>query len=180
MTGPSKTQRKEARRQEREAELQRTARRRTRQRLLKRGVMALVVVAAIGGAAWYAASRPPIVEADIVSRSGLHRHASLRIFIKGETRDIPANVGIGVVHRPVHTHDPDGTIHLEFNGLVLRDDLRLSAFFESWGERFDRDCVFQYCNGPDGTVKMLVNGEESREFERYVLKDGDKIEITYR
>lgn len=142
--------------------------------------MALAVVAAIGGAAWYAASRPQIVEADVVSRSGLHRHARLRIFIEGKARDIPANIGIGVVHRPVHTHDPDGVIHLEFEGLVLRDDLRLRAFFESWGERFDGGCIFGYCNGPDGTVRMFVNGAENQEFERYVLKDGDNIEITYR
>jgi len=183
MTELSKTKRKELKRQERDAERERTMRRRTLKRSLRWGSIALAllaVLAGIGGGAWYVSSRPPIVEAEVVSRSGLHRHSNLRIFIKGKVRDIPANVGIGAVHRPVHTHDPDGVIHLEFDGLVTLDDLRLREFFASWGERFDRNCIFEYCNGPDGTVKMFVNGEENQEFERYVMRDGDKIEITYR
>lgn len=180
MTKPSKTERKEARRHERQAEHLRAARRRMLRRSLKQGAVALAVLAVIGGAAWYVASRPPVVEADVVSRSGLHRHAELRILIKGKEQDIPANVGIGAVHRPVHTHDPDGVIHLEFESLVLRDDLRLGKFFESWGRRFDRDCIFEYCNGPDGTLRMFVNGAENQEFERYEMRDRDRIEITYR
>jgi len=137
----------------------------------------LAALGAIGGIGWYLATRPP---AEVVSRSGLHWHAELRIYIKGKPQDIPANIGIGVVHNPIHTHDPNDVVHLEFKGLVTIDDLRLREFFKAWGKRLDRDCIFEYCNGPNGTVRMLVNGEENREFERYVMGDGDRIEITYR
>ena len=34
-------------------------------------------------------------------------------------------------------------------------------------------------NDQGGTVKMLVNGKENAEFENYLMKDGDKIEISY-
>jgi len=173
----SKTGRKELRRQEKQAERERTARRRTLKRLLGTGAVVLAASGAVGGIAWYIATRPP---AEVVSRSGLHWHAGLRIVIKGKRWDPPANVGIGVVHNPVHTHDPDGVVHLEFKGLVTTEDLRLSEFFRAWGERFDRDCILEYCNGAGGTVRMFVNGEENREFERYMMKDRDKIEITYR
>ena len=134
----------------------------------------------MGAIAWYIATRPPIVEAEVVSRSGLHWHPELRISIKGKTQDIPENLGIGVRHNPIHTHDRDSVFHLEFQGLVTMDNLRLREFFKVWSKRFNRICIFEYCNGPEGNVKMLVNGEENREFESYVMKDRDKIEITYR
>jgi len=176
----SKTERKELRRQERQAERERTARWRTLERFVTRGAIALAALGAMGGIAWYVASRPAILKEEIVSRSGLHWHSELRIYTKGKSQEIPANIGIGIVHNPVHTHETGGPIHLEFEGLVTIDDLRLREFFKAWGKRLDRDCIFEYCNGPDGTVRMFVNGEENREFERYVMKDGDRIEITYR
>lgn len=180
MTQPSRTDRKELRRQEKEAERQRTTRRRTLSRFLKRGALILAAIGAVGGIAWYIAARPPIAEADVVSRSGLHRHVQLTILINGRVQDIPANLGIGVRHNPIHTHDRDSVIHLEFEGFVTMDDLRLREFFKVWGKRFDRNCILEYCNGPDGNVKMLVNGQENQEFESYVMKDKDVIEITYR
>jgi hypothetical protein len=151
----SKTERKELKRQERQAERERTARRRTLERLVTRGAIAFAAAGAIGGVTWYLVTRPAVVKEEIVSRSGLHWHSELRIYIKGKPQDIPANIGIGVVHNPVHTHEPGGPIHLEFDGLVTIDDLRLREFFKAWGKRLDRDCVFEYCNGPDGTVTMF-------------------------
>ncbi|MGH9782986.1 MAG: hypothetical protein ACRD88_02270 [Terriglobia bacterium] len=176
----SKTERKELKRQEKQAERQRTTRRRTLRWFLKTGAIVLAAFGAMGGITWYIATRPPIVEADVVSRLGLHRHVELRITIKGMQQDIPENLGIGVQHNPIHTHDRDGVIHLEFQGFVTMDDLRLREFFKVWGKRFNRNCIFEYCNGPDGNVTMLVNGVENREFESYVMKDKDNIEIRYR
>ncbi len=176
----SKTERKELRRQEKQAERQRAARSQTLQRFLKTGAVVLVALGAMGGIAWYIATRPPTVEAEVVSRLGLHRHVDLRITIKGKMQDIPANIGIGVRHNPVHTHDRDSVIHLEFEGVVTTDDLRLREFFRAWGKRFNENCIFEYCNGSDGKVTMLVNRVENREFENYVMKDKDVIEIQYR
>jgi hypothetical protein len=176
----SKTERKELGRQEKQAERQRTTRRRTLRRFLKTGAIVLAAFGAVGGVAWHIATRPPIIEAEVVSRLGLHRHLQLTISINGKVQDPPANLGIGVRHNPIHTHDRDGVIHLEFEGFVTMDNLRLREFFKVWGKRFNRNCIFEYCNGPDGNVKMLVNGEENQEFESYVMKDKDVIEISYR
>ncbi len=180
MTQLSKTERKELRRQEKQAERQLTTRRRTLRRFLKTGAIVLAAFGAMGSIAWYIATKPPIVEAEVVSQSGLHRHVELRISIKGKTQDIPANLGIGVRHNPIHTHERDGVVHLEFQGFVTMDDLRLREFFKVWGKRFNGNCIFNYCNGPDGNVTMLVNGVENRDFENYVMKDKDMIEIRYR
>ena len=139
----------------------------------------LLVAAGIIAIARYAANQPPLTEADIVSRSGLHWHPEIAIYIKGMKQDVPAAIGLGLVHQPVHTHEADGVVHLEFSSLVKKDDLTVGQFFNNWGKPFSRERVLDYTNGPDGTVKMYVNEEPNDAFEHYVMQDNDRIEIRY-
>ncbi len=115
----------------------------------------------------------------VISNNGLHWHARLAIKIKGENRDIPANMGLGAVHNPIHTHDSTGEIHYEFGGTVREQDIKLKKFFDAWGKQFSSTCVLDRCNGPEGQVKMLVNGVPNNEFENYIPKNGDNIEIVF-
>lgn len=103
----------------------------------------------------------------------------LSIYINGEKKEIPANLGIGAIHKPIHTHDATGVIHMEMQGLVTKEDTKLGNFFVIWGKQFNSNCIFDTCNGDVGTVKMTVNGQESYEFEDHLMKDGDKIEIRF-
>lgn len=124
-----------------------------------------------------------VPEDQIVTRKGLHWHPRIIVSIKGEKQEIPANLGIGgPVHRSIHTHDTDnkeGVIHVEKQGVVIKSDTKLAGFFQVWGKDFNSNCVFDKCNGSESTVKMTVNGEKNTEFENYLMKDGDKIEIRY-
>ncbi len=121
-----------------------------------------------------------VPEENIVSRNGIHWHPELTISIKGKQQEIPANMGIGgAAHQPIHTHDTSGTLHLEISGLVRKDQTKLGNLFTIWGKEFNSKCVFDNCNGDQGTMKMLVNGKENNEFENYQMKDKDKIEIRY-
>jgi hypothetical protein len=88
-------------------------------------------------------------------------------------------VGIGAVHNPIHTHETDGIIHLEFGGVVKKEDTNLGKFFEIWGKDFSKDSVMGHKTGVDGAIKMKVNGIPNAEFENYLMKDGDKIEVIY-
>ena len=115
----------------------------------------------------------------IISRSGIHWHPELSILINGKKQVIPADIGIGAVHQSIHTHDATGIIHLEFGGLVRKQDSKLDRFFKIWRMKFNKDCIFDYCNGPEGKVKFFVNGKENAQFEQYEMQDGDKIEIRY-
>lgn len=144
------------------------------------GLFALVTLAATGSL-WYLSSpnTTPKEDADILSRNGLHWHANLTIIIKGEQQDIPQDIGIGAVHQNIHTHDPNGVIHLEFPGLVRKNEVTLGSFFRIWNKRFNQECIFDRCNGPEGTVKFFVNGSENTEWENYPLQDNDKLEIRY-
>ncbi|MEK7509085.1 MAG: hypothetical protein AAB605_00045 [Patescibacteria group bacterium] len=107
---------------------------------------------------------------DVVARSGMHSHPQLEIYVKGEKVDIPQNIGLGAVHKPIHTHDDLPLIHLEFSGMVRSDDIILGRFFENWG----RDI-----RSFGENMHMTVNGVESTEYERYIMKDGDRIELRY-
>ncbi len=135
---------------------------------------------AVGFIVWIA-TLPRVSSNDpgVISTNGIHYHPHLAITIKGENIPIPADVGIGAVHNPIHTHDPDGVIHLEFTGVVKEEDTTLGKFFDIWGKDFSKDSVMGHKTGEGGTVKMKVNGAENTEFENYLMKDGDKIEITY-
>lgn len=119
-------------------------------------------------------------EADVVSTNGLHYHSVLSILIDGESQPIPSNVGLVGGHSPMHTHELDGTVHMEFErGVVTKDDLRLSSFFKIWGKKFNSQEILDKSVSDEGTITMSVNGEDNTEFENYVMQEGDKIEIKY-
>ena len=120
-----------------------------------------------------------VSEEEIVSRNGLHRHVDLDIEILGEEQTIPMNVGIGAKEEPIHTHTERNVLHLEFSGMVQKDDIRLSRFFDIWGKRFTKECIFDKCNGPEGQLKMFVNGRRNYEFGDYLMRDGDRIEVVF-
>jgi hypothetical protein len=141
------------------------------------GATALLLWAISGGT--QTVKNDSISDNNIISRKGPHYHPKLDIHIKGQLQPIPANVGLGITHLPMHTHDTDHIIHLEFSGLVTLDNTRLQEFFKIWGKQFNSNCIFDNCNGPSGTVKMFVNGQPNTEFEKYLMKDDDKIEIRY-
>lgn len=132
----------------------------------------IFAIAMIGGLAWYIMTRPPIPKDDIVSRNGFHWHPELTIYVKGEKQEIPANIGIGAVHQPIHTHDDNGSgvVHMEFQGLVKKQDTTLGQFFKNWGKGM---------RSFGENMKMTVNGRENTEYENYMMRDKDKIELRY-
>jgi len=115
----------------------------------------------------------------IVAQNGLHWHPTLLISIKGKQQEIPKDIGIGATHQPIHTHDANGTLHMEMNGLITKEQTKLGNFFRIWGKEFNSSCIFDKCNGREGKVRFFVNGQESNKFENYLMKDKDKIEIKY-
>ncbi len=129
---------------------------------------------------------------DLISKEGIHWHPELAIYIQGTKQEIPVNIGIGMQYAgyprydgmmmmtDIHTHDNFGTLHWEvMHGPVGKEEVKLGSFFAIWGKKFNNDCILEFCNGPDGQVKMLVNDKENTEFENYLVKDKDKIEIRY-
>lgn len=148
-------------------------------RFIKITIMLIIVVAIVGGIGWYIVKQLKIPESEIISRRGLHWHPHLTIVIKGEEQKITKDIGIGAIHNPVHTHDSTGTVHLEFSGLVTKDDLRIKQLFKVWNKEFNSNCIFDKCSGPEGRIRFFFNGKENKEFENYIMRDKDRIEIRY-
>lgn len=120
---------------------------------------------------------------DVVSAGSMHSHPELAIFVQGERMEIPGNIGIGPMHAgmpgydasmqmaAMHTHDASGVIHLEFaRGPVRKSDVMLGQFFSMWGKDM---------RSFGGNMRMMVNGEPNTEYENYMMRDGDKIELHY-
>lgn len=142
-------------------------------------ILITFIIGAILGFVALFTSKSVTKESEIISRRGIHWHTLLTIKILGQYQDIPANVGLGIAENPVHTHAADGVLHMEFPGLVKKDDIEVGKFFEIWGKKFNKDCIFDKCSGSDGQLKMFVNDKENLEFESYIMRDGDKIEIIF-
>lgn len=141
----------------------------------------VVIILLLIGATWWSKSLQS-KDPNVISRSGLHWHPELTILVNGVKQEIPANIGIGVQNasKPIydpsmrmtamHTHEPDGTIHLEFPGRVMREDTKLGNFFSIWGKG-----MMEF----GSSVTMTVNGVENTELGNYEMKDNDKIELRY-
>ena len=63
-----------------------------------------------------------------------HYHPQLRIIIHGNEVQVPANIGVDPATgamSAVHTHQPDGTIHIE--GDTVGEVFTLGQLFTEWG-----------------------------------------------
>ena len=139
---------------------------------------ALILIAILlGWSKWLQSSDP-----NVIAQNGLHWHPRLSITVKGAEVPIPPNIGVGPQYAgmptfdasmkmaAMHTHEDMPVIHLEFPGLVREKDIVLGNFFQIWGKDM----------GSFGNnVRMVVNGKESTEYENYVMRDGDRIELTF-
>lgn len=170
---------KDFKRQQKLVEKEASQRKRSLWKLANGTLIGLVVFGIAALAFFYFKNQPTTGNLDIISQSGIHWHPNLAIYIKGQKQVIPSNIGLGFKERPIHTHDDSGIIHLEFSGVVAADDIKLENFFKIWNKRFNRDCIFDYCNGADGAVKFFINSKSNDEFESYKMRDGDQIEIKY-
>lgn len=142
------------------------------------GLVAALLI--VGGIAWLRTSENN--DPSIIARNGLHWHPTLEIYVRGEKIEIPGDIGVGPEYAgmptydaamrmtAMHTHDDVPVIHLEFPGLVRKDDITLGQFFTIWGKDM---------RSFGANMRMTVNGVESTELENYVMKEGDVITLQY-
>lgn len=117
------------------------------------------------------------------SKGAVHWHASVKVFICGEEKLMPAPVGETHLGSPLlHTH-ADRLIHIE--GTVWRpEDITLGRYMKEIGQNFKDDELLDkkngdMCNGTPGKVKLFVNGKENPSLTNQVAKDDDKYELRF-
>lgn len=178
----TKKEKKELKHREKEESALKTQSGRKNKLIVLWAIILLAVAAGIGGiyALYnYIQKQPRTPASAIISRNGIHWHSKLSIYINSVEQEIPANIGIGARHQPIHTHDASGVIHLEFQAVVAEKDTTLGKFFKIWNKQFNQNCIFDSCGNENQRIKMLVNGKENTEFDNYQMQDNDKIEIRY-
>jgi len=146
---------------------------------IKKNALWIVALGVVGYGVFWIVTLPKIPQSELVSSTGIHWHPNISITIKGEEVNIPSGIGIGAVHNPMHTHEADGTVHMEYSGVVRESDTLLGNFFKVWGKDFSKDSILGNTNGEEGVVTMTVNGVKNLEFENYTMKDGDMIKIIF-
>lgn len=108
---------------------------------------------------------------------GMHIHPELEIYLDGEKVAIAENIGVTpACMRSLHTHDDTGKIHVEYSKKI---DFQLGDFFAVWSMPFSQSEILDKKVGDTHKITMTVDGVASEEFEKLVLKDGQKIVIRY-
>ncbi|MEW6721762.1 MAG: hypothetical protein AB1324_00715 [Candidatus Micrarchaeota archaeon] len=146
---------------------------------MKKYLFAAVLI--LAGAYLLLGAKSPYAEGTMAGP--MHWHPRVSVYIEGEEVRVPDNLGVSrQPHLPVHTHEEgDGTVHFEFSqAKVPRNQLTVGYFMnEVWGQQYNSSCLMDRCNDGKKKVTMTVNGRENLEFERYVMADGDEVEIRY-
>lgn len=106
-----------------------------------------------------------------------HIHPNLEIVIKGEKQTIPTNIGVkSNCMNSLHTHDALGKLHVES---PEKRDFTLADFFAVWGKTYSQDQILDFKADDSYVIRETVNGKELQDYENTVLRDGDKIVISY-
>src|SRR3989442_8203223 len=159
----------------------RSARSRARPWRRRRAVyVAGVVILALAGLAAYAATRGPAGTAEAAipcsgqEMSAEHIHAHLQVYVRGQQRVVPANIGL----RPtclfwLHTHDATGLIHVEAGA---GGTYTLGQFFGVWGQPLSGTELLGERARAGEEVRVLLNGQPNAGDPRSVpLRSHEEI-----
>jgi len=107
-----------------------------------------------------------------------HIHPELSIFVNGTEAPIPLNLGVKPTGMTaIHTHDEKGVIHVE---APIKKDFTLGDFFAVWGKDFSRTKLLDNEVTENTEIVVTVNGQKVDTYENTLLRDKDKIVISYQ
>lgn len=107
-----------------------------------------------------------------------HIHPELTIMMNGVEIPIPQNLGVTATGMTsIHTHDEKGVIHVE---APIKKDFILGDFFAVWGKDFSKMKLLDTTVSDTSEIVVMVNGEKVDTYENTVLRDKDKIVISYQ
>ncbi len=107
-----------------------------------------------------------------------HVHADFKVYINNNAIDFSVPM-YQLRDRHVHVENGIGeVIHVHKKGITIGD------FLKTLDIEFNKTCIViplegSYCNSGDKKLRFYVNSTENHEFEKYEIKDLDKILISY-
>lgn len=112
-----------------------------------------------------------------VGDESYHAHILLSVFRDGTPVEVPANIGFGPdgSHSSLHTHTPDGVIHMEADDPFPYE---LGQLFQVWGVAFGPDRLGGDVAAGDKKVFVYVNGKLAPPGP-VAMKDKDNVVVAY-
>lgn len=157
---------------------------------MKKFIIAITITIVFGTLLVWGVSKIPVNDpATITSRevaltcttdmaTQFHIHPDLTIMIKGVPMVLPPDIGI----RPncmnsIHTHDSTGQVHVE---APVQKDFTLSDLFAVWRKDFSKSQILEHVADAQHEIVVTVDGKRVDTYENTLLKDGEKIVISYQ
>lgn len=140
---------------------------------LKYLIVVLILVAIGWGVFQWIANAPRIGPI-----GSTHIHQDVKVYLDGTQLSL-SQQKYQVRTPQVHVEGGDGdVIHVHATGVPIE------MFFDSLDMSFSSECFKadngnNYCNNGNRTLKFYVNGVPNSEFEKYQLRDLDKILVSY-
>jgi len=159
---------------------------------MKKYTIWIVIVLVLGGLIWWGGAAKSKKEGALEAMSSreialrqttdmatqYHIHPELSIVINGTPVAIPHNLGVGPTGMTaIHTHDEDGVVHVE---APIKKDFTLGDFFAVWGKDFSSTKILDNTVDEKSEIVVTVNGQKVDTYENTVLRDKDKIVISYQ
>jgi hypothetical protein len=118
------------------------------------------------------------IRCDTMEGAVEHIHSHLELFNRGRSVEVPAQIGImqiaGCLYW-VHTHSPDGIIHIE--APTVRT-FTLGQFFDVWGETLSRTQASSVRAPRGHSLRFTVNGRPwTRDPRSIPLRDREEIVV---
>lgn len=106
-----------------------------------------------------------------------HIHADIQVYINGNAIDF-SQKKYQLATSFIHFEDGIGNvIHVHATGMTL------GHLFKSLRMDLDSSCIAaegrDYCNENSNKLKIYVNGRMNSQFDNYVIRDLDKILVSY-
>lgn len=141
-------------------------------------ITAVVILIAMGPLAKRDNSSHRYILTECMSESApVHYHVTLKMSYLGRPMPLPNNVGVeeNCMH-PLDTHDgKSNQVHIHYTRPY---PFTIGDFFTVWGVIFNKDQFSGTFVSDRRKIVMKVNGKVNTEYENYVMKNGDTIEIA--
>ena len=114
---------------------------------------------------------------DVGSLRSAHNHADVKVYINDKAIDFSQSK-YQLAARFIHFEEGIGdVIHTHATSLTI------GHLFKSLGVDFDSNCLAfeetDYCSSGNAKLRFYVNGKPNNEFDNYVIKDLNKLLVSY-
>jgi hypothetical protein len=107
-----------------------------------------------------------------------HIHPELMIIINGKEELVPQNLGVeSTCMTSIHTHGEKNILHVE---APVKKDFTLGDFFAVWKKDFSKTKLLDNVASDKSEIIVSVNEQVVDSYENTILRDKDKIVISYQ